>query len=283
MHAVNVEVRAYAKLNLALRVRGRRADGYHEIDSIVQTIDLADDLRLRVAEGDAVRVSNDLIGLQGRDLAERAAVALLVAKGTTRDVEIEITKRIPAGAGLGGGSSDAAAVLVHLDLAVPPRLPRDRLLAVAQGIGSDVPLFLVGGCVRVRGRGERLDICPRPRTETFALLVPPVHCSTASVYAAWRDPTAPPDPPCVLGENDLLPPALATHPALLPYHQAIGGLEGAFAGMSGSGAAFYAAFSEPTAAHRAAAALARSFPEARVLVCRPTACGSRRVDAGGSL
>ncbi|MDD5219965.1 MAG: 4-(cytidine 5'-diphospho)-2-C-methyl-D-erythritol kinase [Candidatus Bipolaricaulis sp.] len=278
---MTVEVRAYAKLNLALRVRGRRADGYHEIDSIVQTIDLADGLRLRVAEGDAVQVSNDLIGLQGPDLAERAASALLAAKETTRDVEIEVTKRIPAGAGLGGGSSDAAAVLHHLDLAVPPRLPRDRLLAVAAGIGSDVPLFLVGGCVRVRGRGERLNVCPQLRTETFALLVPPVHCSTASVYAAWRDHATPNDQPCVLGENDLLYPALATHPALLPYHQAIRGSGGTFAGMSGSGAAFYAAFSEPAAAHRAAAALARSFPEAQVLVCRPTAWGTRRVDTGG--
>ena len=278
---MTMDLLAYAKLNLSLCVLARRPDGYHEIDSLVQTIDLADQIRIRVAKGDALEVANDLEGLEGPDLAHRAAAALLAAKKTTRKVDIEIHKHIPVGAGLGGGSSDAAAVLQHLDLALPPRLPADELHAVATRIGSDVPLFLAGGCVRLRGRGERLNPCSEPRTETFVVLVPSIHCSTATVYNAWRTEAAPNDTTYALGANDLLLPALTTHPGLLPYHHAISSLGGAFAGMSGSGSAFYAAFLDPAGAGKAARALRGSFPQARVLVCRPTTSGSRRIDQGG--
>lgn len=278
MRNVTVRLLAYAKLNLSLRVRGRRPDGYHDIDSVVQTIDLADRLLVHVAEGDGLHVTNDLPGLEGPDLAERAAAAALAAKGARRDVTIDVTKGIPAGAGLGGGSSDAAAVLRLLDLAVPPALPRHRLHAVAAQLGSDVPLFLVGGCVRIQGRGERLETCPEPRTETFAVLVPPIHCSTPVVYAAWDAHSTPEDAPCILGTNDLLAPALATYPALLPYDQAIRDLGGCYAGMSGSGAAFYAAFADPAAASRAAEVLVHVFPEAKLFLCRPTPSASRQVD-----
>ncbi len=282
MRNVTVHLLAYAKLNLSLRVRGRRPDGYHDIDSIVQTIDLADRLLIHVADGDGLHVTNDLPGLEGPDLVERAAAAVLAAKGARRDVTIDVAKGIPAGAGLGGGSSDAAAVLRFLNLAVPPALPEHRLHAVAAELGSDVPLFLVGGCVRIQGRGERVEACPEPRAETFAVLAPPVHCSTPVVYAAWDAHSAPEDAPCILGANDLLAPALATHPALLPYDQAIRGLGGRYAGMSGSGAAFYAAFAAPAEASRAAEVLERAVPEAKVLVCRPTPSASRRVDEEGT-
>ncbi|MDD5265176.1 MAG: hypothetical protein PHU43_10145, partial [Candidatus Bipolaricaulis sp.] len=110
------------------------------------------------------------------------------------------------------------------------------------------------------------------------ILAPPVHCSTPVVYAAWDAHGAPDDAPCRLGVNDLLAPALATHPALLPYDQAIRGLGALYAGMSGSGAAFYAAFSDPAAAHRAAEILERAVPEAKVFVCRPTPSASRQVE-----
>lgn len=280
---MTVDLLAYAKLNVSLRVRGQRPDGYHEIDSIVQTIDLADHLRIHVTEGDDLHVTNDLPGLQGPDLTERAAAAVLTAKGTRRDVAIEVRKGIPAGAGLGGGSSDAAAVLRFLDLAVPPALPSHRLHDVAAQVGSDVPLFLVGGCVRIQGRGERLESCPELRTETFAVLVPPIHSSTPVVYAAWDAHRAPADAPCLLGQNDLLAAALATHPALLPYDQAVRSLGGRYAGMSGSGAAFYAAFADSSEARRATEDLARAFPEARVFLCRPTSYASRRVDEGRTM
>ncbi len=280
MPDVTVNLLAYAKLNVSLRIRGRRPDGYHEIDSIVQTIDLADRLRLHVAEGNGLHVTNNLPGLEGPDLTERAAAAVLDAKGARRDVTIEVRKGVPAGAGLGGGSSDAAAVLRFLDLALPPALPGHRLHDVAAQLGSDVPLFLVGGCVRIRGRGEQLEPYPELQAETFAVLVPPIHCATPVVYAAWHAHRAPTDAPCVLGENDLLAPALATHPALLPYDQAIRGLGGRYAGMSGSGAAFYAAFVDSSEARGAAEVLERAFPEAKVFLCGPTPFASRRVDEG---
>jgi 4-diphosphocytidyl-2-C-methyl-D-erythritol kinase len=278
---MTIDLLAYAKLNLSLRVLAQRPDGYHEIDSLVQTIDLADHIRISVTKGDALHVANDLEELEGPDLAHRAAAALLAAKKTTRKVSIEIQKHIPVGAGLGGGSSDAAAVLQHLDLAMPPRLSADELHTVAARIGSDVPLFLAGGCVRLRGRGERLDPCLEPRTETFVVLVPPIHCSTATVYGAWRTEAAPSDAAYALGANDLLLPALATHPGLLPYHQAISSSGGAFTGMSGSGSAFYAAFLDPAGADKATRALQGSFPQARAFACRPTTSGSCRIDEGG--
>ncbi|MEN6368559.1 MAG: 4-(cytidine 5'-diphospho)-2-C-methyl-D-erythritol kinase [Thermotogota bacterium] len=280
MPDMTIDLLAYAKLNLSLRVRGRRPDGYHEIDSIVQTIDLADRLRIHVAEGDGLRVTNDLPGLEGPDLAARAATAALATKDARRDITIDVRKGIPAGAGLGGGSSDAAAVLRSLDLVVPPVLPGHQLHDVAAQLGSDVPLFLVGGCVRIRGRGEQLESCPELRTETFTVLVPPIHCATPVVYATWHAHPASTDAPCALGANDLLAPALATHPALLPYDRAIRGLGGHYAGMSGSGSAFYAAFVESSEARCAADVLERMFPEARVFLCRPTPSASRRVNEG---
>ena len=274
---MSIRVLAYAKLNLSLRVIGRRPDGYHEILSDVQTIDLADRLTLELG-GDGLRVDNDL-AVQGRDLAERAAVALLARKRRDSGVRIRVRKSIPAGAGLGGGSSDAAAVLAVLDRMTPPPLPAETLREIAVGIGSDVPLFLRGGRSRIGGRGERVEPSPARLDEHFVVVVPPVHCDTRAIYARWdemvadggnageRRPT--------WGENDLLRPALEVHPELAPYHEAMRWLGAAYHGMTGSGSSFYAALGCAASAERACAELRKRFGSAAVSVCRPTDVGHR--------
>lgn len=268
---------AFAKLNLSLAVLGRRPDGYHEIDSLIQTVDLADRLDISVRGGRGIVVDNSLRTIQGPDLALRAAAALLAAKDVERHVEIRIEKGIPAGAGLGGGSSDAAAVLAALDRLTPPCLSGSALAQIAGTIGSDVPLFLVGGRLRVSGRGEIVTPERAVRDEAYAMVVPPVHCPTPDVYAAWTTHRLP-RTSSGLGRNDLLGPALHLHPELRPVSDAVLQCGAAYAGMSGSGAAFYAAFPSKSEAVTAARHLADALPSCTVHVSCPTSRGAREIE-----
>lgn len=269
---------AYAKLNLSLRVLGKREDGFHEILSLVQTIDLADRIELARC-GSGIRVENDLVGLVGQDLAERAAIDVLRAKGVHAGCSIRIRKSIPAGGGLGGGSSDAASVIYGIDQLIPPSLPTGGAADIAAGIGSDVPLFLLGGRVRVSGRGERTAPVEGPPEGAFVVVVPPIHCDTGAVYRGWSARGAVDRPRGTasldLGENDLLQPALALAPALARYLAAVRDAGGEYSGMSGSGSSFYSAYRREEDAGGAARALETMFPEARVFCCRPVSAGFR--------
>jgi 4-diphosphocytidyl-2-C-methyl-D-erythritol kinase len=265
---------AFAKLNLFLAVRGQRKDGFHEIESVVQTIDLADRVEVSVRPGTGIAVENTLVDIPGPDLAERAAAAWLAVKKVSLHVDIRIQKGIPAGAGLGGGSSDAAAVLQSLDRLNPPRLADQDLKKLAAGIGSDVPLFLVGGCVRVTGRGEIVERLPSTRHERFVVVVPPVRCSTADVYAAWTaDRASRSSAALVLGANDLLASAIAVRPQLRRVEEAVADSGGLYSGMSGSGSSFYVAFSDEDRANACARDLQEAMPECVVILCSPTSAG----------
>ena len=274
-----IRVEAFAKINLSLSVLGRRADSFHDLDSLVQTIDLADGITVRL-EGVGIRVNSDLRDLRGRDLAEVAAERILHEKASSVGVSIAIKKRIPVGAGLGGGSSDAAAVLVSLDRIVRPRLAYPKLERLAATIGSDVPLFLRGGLLRMTGRGEVLHAVGQRRLERFVLLVPPVHCDTSEVYQRFDDLGSGRWGGAGLGENDLLGAALSVNPALAEYHDAVETIGAQYAGMSGSGASFFAAFSDWTLAGEAEAVLRARFPEATVLACSATGEGQRIIEEG---
>jgi 4-diphosphocytidyl-2-C-methyl-D-erythritol kinase len=173
-----IELEAPAKLNLWLEVHGRRPDGYHEIDTFLTEIDLADTVRLRTASSISLTVEGRAAPADATNLAWHAAAALGVG------ARIHLVKRVPAGAGLGGGSSDAAAVLKGLDRLYRLRLPRERLMEVAASLGADVPFFLHGGTARCRGMGERVEPCPGGSGRGFVLVVPEVAMSTASVYGA---------------------------------------------------------------------------------------------------
>lgn len=266
---------AFAKLNLSLTILGERDDGFHEIRSVVQTVDLADRISLIVSEGRGISVDNDLPQRQGTDLAEKAAAALLAAKQREIRVDIAIRKGIPAGSGLGGGSSDAAWVLAALNRLTPPLLDPDSLAEVAASLGSDVPLFLAGGCVEASGRGERVARRDEMCTETFVILVPPIHCNTAEVYDVYRRMAPQPEQSERFGANSLLSAALSLQPGLEMYRDAVERMHPHFGGMSGSGSAFYAAYRHRERAEDAAIQLAATCELARIFVCSATRSGQR--------
>ncbi|MBI1845468.1 MAG: 4-(cytidine 5'-diphospho)-2-C-methyl-D-erythritol kinase [Candidatus Rokubacteria bacterium] len=172
---------AAAKVNLALEVLGKRADGYHEVATVMQAVDLSDRLVLEEADGLELRVTAPGIPTDGTNLALRAARALAEASGVSRGVRITLDKRIPAAAGLGGGSSDAAAVLLGLDRLWGLRWAQPKLAEVAVTLGMDVPFFLHGGAALGRGRGEQLERLAAGTT-ALVLVNPRFGSSTAEVY-----------------------------------------------------------------------------------------------------
>lgn len=184
-------VRAQAKLNLGLRIVGRREDGYHLLESVFVPLDLADDLALRLRPGRPARVDFRLHGgpadleADAANLAARAACAFLAEADLSAEVQVELTKRIPVGAGMGGGSSDAGAVLRALVAAHPGALPADRLARVAASLGADVPYFLDPRPAWVRGIGDVIE--PIAGFPALPVLVatpwPPL--ATAAVFRAW--------------------------------------------------------------------------------------------------
>jgi 4-diphosphocytidyl-2-C-methyl-D-erythritol kinase len=166
-----LRVQAYAKINLILEILGRRIDGYHEVKTVLQTIDLAD--RLDVEPAGRLRVDCDDPTLNGdANLVWRAATMLAKQAGIEPKAQILLRKRIPVGVGLGGGSSDAAAALLALNQLWGTGLSLDKLYDFAAELGSDVPFFLRGGTALAEGRGERISPLPNlPRT--LVLLVCP--------------------------------------------------------------------------------------------------------------
>jgi 4-diphosphocytidyl-2-C-methyl-D-erythritol kinase len=173
-----IELEAPAKLNLWLEVLGRRTDGYHEIDTFLAEIDLFDTVRIDAAPEISLTVEGLEAPTDSGNLAWRAAAALGVG------ARIHLVKRIPAGAGLGGGSSDAAAVLKGLVKLYDLAPPEGHLADVAASLGADVPFFLHGGTARCRGIGERVEPCAGGGGRQFLLAVPNIDMSTASVYGA---------------------------------------------------------------------------------------------------
>jgi 4-diphosphocytidyl-2-C-methyl-D-erythritol kinase len=202
-------LRAPAKLTRSLRITGLRDDGYHVLDAEMVTVDLWDELTFEDGVND----------LPADNLVSRALAAV------GRQAHVRLDKRIPMGAGLGGGSADAAAVL---------RWAGCDDLAVAASLGADVPFCLVGGRARVRGVGEVVEALP-PEPLVFTLLTPPLHVSTPAVYAAWDDlggPTAD-------GPNDLEPAALVVEPELARWRDRLADLTGAPPCLAGSGSTWF--------------------------------------------
>lgn len=212
---------APAKLTLSLQVTGVRPDGLHLIDAEMITVDLVD--RLVVSEGSGITMTAPQTGLDvptGPDnLVSRALHLARVA------ARVEITKRIPAGAGLGGGSADAAAIL---------RWAGYEDLDGAAQIGADIAFCVVGGRARVTGIGEIVE--PLPFTEqTLTLLTPPIGCSTPAVYATWDDMGG----PTGTNGNDLEPAALLVAPDLAIWRDELGNLSGRQPRLAGSGSTWW--------------------------------------------
>ena len=256
---------APAKLNLFLHVTGRRADGYHSLQTAFRLIDLADVLRFSARDDDKVALRRPLPGVPPeRDLCLRAAALLKRATGHRGGVEIELDKRIPMGGGLGGGSSDAATTLVVLNHLWRLGLRRGELQQLALKLGADVPVFVFGANAFAEGVGEQLTQLALPAA-WYLVLVPPVEVPTAAVFAA-PELTRDAKPIRITAffdglkqhtlRNDLEPvvsnryPEVARHLAWLKQHGE--------ARMSGSGACVYAEFTTASAAHAAHAQLAQA-------------------------
>jgi 4-diphosphocytidyl-2-C-methyl-D-erythritol kinase len=182
-----VSVEAYAKINLGLAVHSRRADGYHEIETVFQTVSLSDTLRIRPSGSgaDALLTSGLDVPCDGRNLALKA-LAHLRARRAVPPVVIELTKRIPVAAGLGGGSSDAAAALVGVRALYDLDADDDTLAEAALETGSDVPYFMTGGAAVGRGRGEVLEPLGGSVAAFFALVALDQAISAAEAYRRVR-------------------------------------------------------------------------------------------------
>lgn len=219
---------APAKLTVSLRVTGVRADGYHLIDAEMVTIDLVD--RLHFSEGDGLEVvgATGLPVPAGDDNLVRRALLLL-----GRRAQVRLTKEIPAGAGLGGGSADAAAVLRWAGVSDTDEAAR---------LGADVAFCLRGGRARVRGVGELLEPLS-VEDRTFTLATPPFGCSTPAVYLAWDDLGG----PLSDGPNDLEPAALAVEPGMAAWRDRLGDATGETPVLAGSGSTWFVAGSFPEA------------------------------------
>jgi len=174
---------APAKLNLFLHVVGKRADGYHLLESLFVLIDWADTLHLEVRTDGQLHRHDLGPALPADDLCLRAARALQAASGTTLGVDISIDKQVPWGAGMGGGSSDAATVLLGLNRLWGLNWPRSRLLAIGEKLGADVPFFIGGRNAYVQGIGEILTPVSWPR-QWLAVVKPPVAIATKEIFSS---------------------------------------------------------------------------------------------------
>ncbi|MDP2182183.1 MAG: 4-(cytidine 5'-diphospho)-2-C-methyl-D-erythritol kinase [Actinomycetota bacterium] len=180
-----VAVKAHAKVNLYLEVGAKRPDGYHRVDTVLHTLALHDTVTIREANGLSVVCAPDIGVAQEHNLVYRAAVSLAETLGRRVDVAISVDKRIPDGAGLGGGSSDAAATLAGLAMMweVDPEDP--LLITVAAALGADVPFFLGGGAALYAGRGDELVTALPPMSVPVALVKPRESVSTGAAYEAF--------------------------------------------------------------------------------------------------
>ncbi len=241
---------APAKVNLLLRVRQRDASGLHPLLSLVQAVDLIDELDARASEEDGLMVEGAELPTGGDNLVWKAVAALRTRVGrTTPALAFHLEKRIPVAAGLGGGSADAAAALLLAARLL--EVSDEEVRAVAPSVGGDVPFALLGGLARMEGHGETLTPL-RPRRDDFhlAVAVPPFELATAAVYEAWDrldGPAGPPVagrdvPPSLRGfeplSNDLFPAAVTLAPELAEWRDRWGRA----VLLSGSGPALFAFF-----------------------------------------
>jgi 4-diphosphocytidyl-2-C-methyl-D-erythritol kinase len=258
---------AYAKINLGLRVVGRREDGYHELRTVFQTISLHDTLTFTwPAPALEVRVTGAALSAGRDNLVTRAARAFCRMAGVSPRVRIALCKRIPMGSGLGGGSSDAAVTLAALDRIHGRPLGHGRLLEIAAGLGSDVPFFLTGGTALGLGRGEIVRPLRDFETGPVIILMPDIHLSTAEVYRRTGAILTPPrgqtsiyrfSPQGVretkvggVAPNDLQRAAASVHPRLGRLLKELRATGATVAAMSGSGSAVFGLYAgEGQAAH----------------------------------
>ena len=245
---------APAKINLSLRVLRRRDDGFHEIETLMAPIAIRDTLEIERRDGGGIEFtcSDSTLPADGTNLVVRATAAFAASAGIEPHVRIFLKKEIPHGAGLGGGSSDAAATLLALDEIFETRLPLAELTRLAAEIGSDIPFFLARGAAWCRGRGEIVEPCALPHSLLLLLVKPPFGVPTPWAYRRWRDsleipgvPYAPQTVGALTLVNDLERPVFEKFIQLAEMKRwLIEQPETAAALMSGSGSTMFAVLRE---------------------------------------
>ena len=282
----DIAILARAKVNLGLKVLGPRHDGFHNVDTVLQAVELSDLVRIRVRSAGESRVTvwcnHQQVPAGSSNLAHQAAILFLSSVDAGVRVDVSISKVIPVGAGLGGGSADAAAVLFGLSLITDQDVPTTDLAAQ---LGSDVPFFLAGGSCRATGRGTRLEqLRPHARLAEMALLLvkPPFSVSAGDAYRSWIPGQSEMeiDPIVSLlarGDtkklpqllfNDLEPGVLRSHPSLGEIKEAMV-REGLKPLMSGSGSTLFALLPDGRRVWDTALWIKRRFPSLTVLATRP--------------
>jgi len=274
-----VEERACAKINLFLRVTGRRPDGYHELDSVFIPISLADEIRLEIRSADEASIMLNCdapsLGSSASNLATRAAQAFMSEFDLAAQVQIDLRKRIPVAAGLGGGSSDAGAVLRMLARAAGIEDAEDwiRIRRIALSLGADVPFFLDPRPSRVNGIGELIARIPTVPRMPIVIVAPPFEVPTAAIFRALKPEDWSGRAPdthieaIVRGEispaimvNDLAAAAIAQFPEIRRLKGLLEESGARGAQMSGSGGAVFGVFESVEDAERAAEKVRRRAP-----------------------
>ncbi|HEY3280424.1 MAG TPA: 4-(cytidine 5'-diphospho)-2-C-methyl-D-erythritol kinase [Gemmatimonadales bacterium] len=276
-----VRIAAHAKVNLFLRILAADTTGYHQLETAFALLELADELEVRrIATGVTLDVDGPDLGPAQQNLAVRAARAVLEATGNRFGVALHLVKRIPARAGLGGGSSDAAAALHAVNALAGTAVPRHELLQLAARLGADVPFFASGAPLALAwGRGERLFRLNPPPTAPALVAVPPVSIATPDAYRWWDEanPTPAARGPVALdadalatwgsigrlGGNDFESPVFGKHPELRALYERLAGTGPVWVRLCGSGSAVAAVYKKES--ERDDAAQRMSPKECRVI------------------
>lgn len=287
-----VRIKTHAKLNLFLRVLGLRSDGYHEVETILHGIEMGDEIEVSLSDTGKVEIDMtladsvaDLLPPSEQNTVWHAAQHLIEQGAQNEGVHIRIVKRIPIGAGLGGGSGNAAGVLVALNELWRTELNRDGLLGIAGRVGSDVPYCISGGTALATARGESLTPLPSTETMWFVLGISHDPLLTRDVYAAWEpDPSSEPvgsaEMTLALGGgdvtevasllyNDLERPAFALRPELAARKDALVGAGALGASLSGSGPTLFGVASDEAHARDVAGRVDDVFDQVVVTSSRP--------------
>ena len=279
-----IRIPAFAKINLRLDILGKRSDGYHELRTIFQTISLHDELQLQTSPRPGVSLTihgNEALAREPRreNLVYQAVAALRRELKIRSGVKMELRKRIPAGGGLGGGSSDAAAALLGYLQLTGKKLPTARLIEIAASLGADVPVFLLGGRALGVNRGDEIyPLADIPKRSILVVSPRDIHISTPRAFG-WVDApalTKAASNPKLWGfcalcwsvqgsglSNDFERPVFQRHPRLRQIRRDLlrrGALE---ASLAGSGSAVFGVFPSPALARRAAV----GFPSDQTFVC----------------
>jgi len=262
-----LRLKAYAKINLSLKIRGKRPDGFHEIESVMQSVSLCDYVTLtQISSGIQLTTSHPRLPTDNRNLAYKAAE--LFFKIQNYGIKIDIEKNIPVAAGLAGGSADAAAVLFGLNQMAGNPLGGNELSELGAKVGSDVPFCLVGGNCLVRGRGEKVEsrklkALPAGRqveSRNYILIVPEVEVSTKWAYEEF-DKIFADSPQLIVGNNNLEAVVVKKIPIIQEIKRMLLSLGCSYAQMSGSGPSVFGEAGDASAGEKILSQIKIKFPQ----------------------